>query len=163
MRTVSRCSPNFLETSRMLLPSTITARRTRRYTSTLYIHRTIHGSAEAYEWRRTVQFATAVCQRLPARTGQFTSAAYTKQGRHNLCEAAVAFMEQVRSQGGNAVIEFSSMIITEVYPQTAIAFHGTAVVVEHLMVIVPGSNPAVSICRKSWGRRASTSCPLTGP
>ena len=27
----------------MLLPSTITARRTRRYTSTLYIRRTIHG------------------------------------------------------------------------------------------------------------------------
>ena len=27
----------------MLLPSTITALRTRRYTSTLYIHRTIHG------------------------------------------------------------------------------------------------------------------------
>ena len=26
----------------MLLPSTITARRTRRYTSTLYIHRTTH-------------------------------------------------------------------------------------------------------------------------
>ena len=43
MRTVSRCNPNSLETSRMLLPSTITARRTRRYTSTLYIHRTIHG------------------------------------------------------------------------------------------------------------------------
>ena len=56
----------------------------------------------------------------------------SKQGRHNLCEAAVAFMEQVRSQGGNAVIEFSSMIITEVYPHTAIAFHGTAVVVEPL-------------------------------
>ena len=43
MRTVSRCRPNSLETSRILLPSTITARRTRRYTSTLYIHRTIHG------------------------------------------------------------------------------------------------------------------------
>ena len=42
MRTVSRCNPNSLETSRMLLPSTITARRTRRYTSTLYIHRTTH-------------------------------------------------------------------------------------------------------------------------
>ena len=42
MRTVSRCSPNSLETSRMPLPSTITARRTRRYTSTLYIHRTTH-------------------------------------------------------------------------------------------------------------------------
>ena len=27
----------------MVLPSTITARRTRRYTSTLYIRRTIHG------------------------------------------------------------------------------------------------------------------------
>ena len=27
----------------MLIPSTITARRTRRYTSTLYIRRTIHG------------------------------------------------------------------------------------------------------------------------
>ena len=41
LRTVSRCRPNSLETSRILLPSTITARRTRRYTSTLYIHRTI--------------------------------------------------------------------------------------------------------------------------
>ena len=29
----------------MLIPSTITARRTLRYTSTLYIHHTIHGSA----------------------------------------------------------------------------------------------------------------------
>ena len=62
----------------MLLPSTITALRTRRYTSTLYIHRTIHGVGyNPYGWRRTVQFTTAVCQRLPARTGQFTSAAYT--------------------------------------------------------------------------------------
>ena len=61
----------------MLLPSTITARRTRRYTSTLYIHRTIHGVGyNPYGWRQTVQFTTAVCQRLPARTGQFTSAAY---------------------------------------------------------------------------------------
>ena len=61
----------------MLLPSTITARRTRRYTSTLYIHRTIHGVGyNPYGWRWTVQFTTAVCQRLPARTGQFTSAAY---------------------------------------------------------------------------------------
>ena len=28
----------------MLIPSTITARRTRRYMSTSYIHNTIHGS-----------------------------------------------------------------------------------------------------------------------
>ena len=36
-------SPNTREASRMLIPSTITALRTRRYTSTLYIHHTIHG------------------------------------------------------------------------------------------------------------------------
>ena len=42
MRTVSRCNPNTRAASRMLLPSTITARRTRRYTSTLYIPGTIH-------------------------------------------------------------------------------------------------------------------------
>ena len=38
-------SPDGLDRSRMLIPSTITAtaRRTRKYTSTLYIHRTIHG------------------------------------------------------------------------------------------------------------------------
>ena len=33
---------NTRETSRMLIPSTITARRTRRYTSTWYIHPTTH-------------------------------------------------------------------------------------------------------------------------
>ena len=43
MRAVSRCRPNSRETSRMLIPSTITVLRTRRYTSTLYIHRTIRG------------------------------------------------------------------------------------------------------------------------
>ncbi len=41
MRTVSRCRPNTREASRTLMPSTITARRTRRYTSTVYIHGTI--------------------------------------------------------------------------------------------------------------------------
>ena len=43
LRTVSRWSSNTREASRMLIPSTITALRTRRYTSTLYIHHTIHG------------------------------------------------------------------------------------------------------------------------
>ena len=43
LRTVPRWSPNTREASRMLIPSTITALRTRRYTSTLYIHHTIHG------------------------------------------------------------------------------------------------------------------------
>ena len=37
----------------MLIPSTITARRTRRYKSTLYIRRTIHGVGyDPYGWRR---------------------------------------------------------------------------------------------------------------
>ena len=39
---MSRCRPNARDASLMLIPSTITARRTRRYTSTLYIHRTTH-------------------------------------------------------------------------------------------------------------------------
>ena len=61
----------------MLLPSTITARRTRRYTSTLYIRHTIHGVGyNPYGWRQTVQFTTAVCQRLPARMGHFSAALY---------------------------------------------------------------------------------------
>ena len=42
MRTVSQCRPNVLAASRTLIPSAITARRTRRYTSTLYIRRTTH-------------------------------------------------------------------------------------------------------------------------
>ena len=42
LRTVSRCRPNTRDTSRMLIPSTITARRIRRYTSTWYIHPTTH-------------------------------------------------------------------------------------------------------------------------
>ena len=35
--------PNTRDASLMLMPSTMTALRTRRYTSTLYIRRTIHG------------------------------------------------------------------------------------------------------------------------
>ncbi len=63
----------------MLIPPTITARRTRRYKSTLYIRRTIHGVGyDPYGWRRAVQFTTAECQQLPARTAHFTSAVYTK-------------------------------------------------------------------------------------
>ena len=39
---MSRCNPNVRAASRMLIPSTITALRTRRYMSTLYIHPTVH-------------------------------------------------------------------------------------------------------------------------
>ena len=47
----------------MLIPSTITALRTRRYTSTWNIHPTIHRlKLPTYGWRRPVHFATAVLQ-----------------------------------------------------------------------------------------------------
>ena len=54
----------------------------------------------------------------------------SKSGTGHTCEAAVAFMEQVRRHGGNAVIGFSSMVITGPTPLHHIVFHGTAVVVE---------------------------------
>ena len=48
--TVSRCSPNTRAASRVLIPSTMQARRTRAYISTLYIlhtfHRVAHNSME---------------------------------------------------------------------------------------------------------------------
>ena len=43
MRTVSRCRPKTPEASLMLMPSTMHARRTRRYSSTRYIHHTFQG------------------------------------------------------------------------------------------------------------------------
>ena len=54
----------------------------------------------------------------------------SKRGRWPTCEAAVAFMEQVRRHGANAVIGFSSMVITGPTPISSVVFHGTAVVVE---------------------------------
>ena len=54
----------------------------------------------------------------------------SKPGRRNLCGIALAFMEQVRVQGGNAAIGFSSMVVTDVMPHTVVVFYGTAVVVE---------------------------------
>ena len=54
----------------------------------------------------------------------------SKAGRSNLCEAAMAFMGQVRDRGGNAVIGFSFMTITDATPRTVLVFYGTAVVVE---------------------------------
>ena len=56
----------------------------------------------------------------------------SKVGRSHFCEAAVAFLEQVRNQGGNSVIGFSSIAIADVGPRSAIVFYGTAVVVEPL-------------------------------
>ena len=51
-------------------------------------------------------------------------------GNDQPCQSAVAFMEEVKHHGGNAVIGFSSMVITGPDPRQQVAFHGTAVVVE---------------------------------
>ena len=54
MRTVSRCRPNTRAASRVLIPSTMQARRTRAYNSTLYIlysfHRVASNSMEGGGW-----------------------------------------------------------------------------------------------------------------
>ena len=61
----------------------------------------------------------------------------SKPGRSDVCGIARSFMEQVRDQGGNAVIGFSSMVITDVTPRTVIVFYGTAVVVEPVDAQMP--------------------------
>ena len=54
LRTVSRCRPNTRAASRVLIPSTMQARRTRTYSSTLYIlitfHRVASNSMEGGGW-----------------------------------------------------------------------------------------------------------------
>ena len=70
--------------SRTLIPYTISARRTRRYTSTLYIHCTIHRVG----YDPTEATGGPVCNRrfwqlLSASTEQFISAVYSKRRRGN--------------------------------------------------------------------------------
>ena len=48
LRTVSLCSPNTLAASRMLIPSTWQALRTRLYNSTVYIPSTFSQSIDPY-------------------------------------------------------------------------------------------------------------------
>ena len=75
---MSRCSPNTRAASRVLIPSTITARRTRRYTSTLYIHRTIHRlDFEPMDDGRRYGFQSPIVSNSSAHMGHFTSADYT--------------------------------------------------------------------------------------
>ena len=54
----------------------------------------------------------------------------SQSGLGPVCEAAVAFIEEVNRHGGNAVVGFSSMVVTGPTPLSYIVFHGTAVVVE---------------------------------
>ena len=65
MRTVSLCRPNTRDASLVLMPSTMQALRTRRYSSTWYIPHTFHGLLVCpYGRWRTVQFSSAVSRRL---------------------------------------------------------------------------------------------------
>ena len=86
MRTVSRCRPNTREASRMLIPSTITALRTRRYTSTLYIHHTIHGVvSNPMDGGRRYSIQSPISQQASAHTVHFISTVYTVN--LNVCRA----------------------------------------------------------------------------
>ena len=62
----------------MLVPSTITARRTRRYTSTLYIRHTAHRlDFKPMDGGGRSSFQLPHVSNLPARAVHFTSAVYT--------------------------------------------------------------------------------------
>ena len=74
----------------MLIPSTITALRTRRYTSTLYIHHTIHGfgyNPMNDAGRYSIQ--SPFVSNLPARVVHFTSADYKPAVKVALREADI--------------------------------------------------------------------------
>ena len=78
LRTVSRCNPNTRAASRMLIPSTITARRTGRYTSTLYIPGTIHRlDFEPMNDGGRYSIQPPNVSNLPAHVVHFTSADYS--------------------------------------------------------------------------------------
>ena len=78
MRTVSRCNPNSRAASRMLIPSTITALRTRRYTSTLYIHRTTRRlDFKPMDGGGRSDLQPPFCQRSPAHMVHFIAAPYS--------------------------------------------------------------------------------------
>ena len=55
----------------------------------------------------------------------------SNRGIENPCEVAIAFMEEVKKQGGNAVIGFSFSTLSSVGGRVhSIVIYGTAVVVE---------------------------------
>ena len=80
MCTVSQCRLNTRETSRMLIPSTIIiARRTRRYTSTWYIHTTTHKHEfEPMDGGGRYSIQSPNVSNLSAHVAHFTSAFYTQ-------------------------------------------------------------------------------------
>ena len=88
MLTVSRCRPKVREASRMLIPSTITARRTRRYTSTLYILGTIRrvgyypmndGGRYSFQPPNVLMASESVLANWPAEMSHYT-AGKSRQG-----------------------------------------------------------------------------------
>lgn len=54
----------------------------------------------------------------------------SKSGTPSPCGVMIPFLDEVRNQGGNAVIGFSSLVVPSVGPSRSIVFYGTAVVVE---------------------------------
>ena len=72
--TVSRCSPNTRAASRLLIPSTKQALRTRRYISTLYIQSTFHQvRSNPIEGERRYSFQTPHPSARPAQVVHYLS------------------------------------------------------------------------------------------
>ena len=89
--TVSRYRPNSRDVSRMLTPSTITARRTRRYTSTLYIPGAIHRlDFEPMNDGGRYSIQSPKVSNLSAHVVQFTSADYIVLRAVQDCPSAAA-------------------------------------------------------------------------
>ena len=66
LRTVSRCRPNTRAASRVLIPSTMRARRTRTYSSTLYIPSHLPSSClHLYGRRRVARICSGTLERSP--------------------------------------------------------------------------------------------------
>ena len=54
----------------------------------------------------------------------------SKSSTSRPCEVMTPFLEEVRNQGGNAVIDFSSLVVPGPGRSPTIVLYGTAVVVE---------------------------------
>ena len=79
LRIVSRCISNTLDSSRMLIPFTMHARRTRAYSSTLYILHTFqHVSQNMLEVCGWSSFQAPNSALFPASPVRFYSAVYTR-------------------------------------------------------------------------------------
>ena len=118
MRTVSRCRPNSRAASRMLMPSTITARRTRRYDSTWYILGTFHGvENDPMDGGRRYGIQPPIVSDLSAHVVQFNSSNYRDEDEHDSAvdDEGEAEYDSDLDHGGSISIEIGA--VTKLKPR----------------------------------------------